>query len=182
TLHEDFQKCTYFELVVYRRRLLHYLDELEKLLKEGTLKDGELQLKEKAVKVIKEIEKWLKEKEKQTQESMVIGTLLVSQGSALDAKIETKDILSTCSNLKNNKCNKFKTKQKKVAWLLSMMLSCSKDIDFSRRLYLSHWLFIIYGFDICIISMCIFPDLLLVSCSTDSVPLLFVSTKLASNA
>nr|GEZ96419.1 hypothetical protein [Tanacetum cinerariifolium] len=83
TLHEDFKKCTYFELVVYRRRLLHYLDERKKLLKEGTLKDGELQLKEKAVKAIKEIEKWLKEKEKQTEESMVIGTLLVSQGAMI---------------------------------------------------------------------------------------------------
>nr|GFA05100.1 hypothetical protein [Tanacetum cinerariifolium] len=125
TLHEDFKKCTYFELVVYRRRLLHYLDERKKLLKEGTLKDGELQLKEKAVKAIKEIEKWLKEKEKQTEESMVIGTLLVSQGAALDAKIETKDILSTCSNLKNNKCNKFKTKQKKVAWCDDMQVLSS---------------------------------------------------------
>nr|GEX24538.1 hypothetical protein [Tanacetum cinerariifolium] len=47
---------TYYEPVEYRSRLLHYLDELEKLLKDRTLKDGELQLKEKAVKAIKEIE------------------------------------------------------------------------------------------------------------------------------
>nr|GEX16733.1 SKP1/ASK-interacting protein 16 [Tanacetum cinerariifolium] len=58
-LHKDFKESTHYEPVEYRSRLLHYLDELEKLLKERTLKDGELRLKEKAVKAIKEIEKRL---------------------------------------------------------------------------------------------------------------------------
>nr|GEV08597.1 hypothetical protein [Tanacetum cinerariifolium] len=69
-LHKDFKESTHYKPVKYRSRLLHYLDELEKLLKERTLKDGELRLKEKEVKAIKDIEKWLKDKEKQTQESM----------------------------------------------------------------------------------------------------------------
>ncbi|GJU96504.1 hypothetical protein Tco_1321260 [Tanacetum coccineum] len=60
------------------------------------------------------------------------------------------------------------------------LASSSKDIDFSSRLYLSHWLFIIYGSDAS--STCAsFPNLLLVSCSFDYVLLLSVSTKLASN-
>ncbi|GKC99499.1 hypothetical protein Tco_1169774, partial [Tanacetum coccineum] len=41
--------------------------------------------------------------------------------------------------------------------LLSMLLYDSKDITCNSQLYLSHWLFIIYGSDIYIISICIIP-------------------------
>ncbi|GJV91015.1 putative ribonuclease H-like domain-containing protein [Tanacetum coccineum] len=57
-------------------------------------------------------------------------------------------------------------------------------IDFRRRLYLSYWLFIIYGSDICIINMChhslicaLYPALCGGFC-----PLLSMLTKIASNA
>nr|GEU76937.1 hypothetical protein [Tanacetum cinerariifolium] len=97
-LHKDFKESTHYEPIKYRSRLLHYLDELEKLLKERTLKDGELRLKENAVKAIKEIEKGLKDKEKQTQESMVMDIILVSQGTTLDGSLVTEGTLSAQKN------------------------------------------------------------------------------------
>nr|GEV75229.1 hypothetical protein [Tanacetum cinerariifolium] len=98
-LHKDFKESTHYEPVEYRSRLLHYLDELEKLLKERTLKDGKLRLKEKVVKAIKDIEKRLKDKEKHTQERMVMDTILVSQSAALDGSLVTEGTSSAQKNV-----------------------------------------------------------------------------------
>nr|GEV91987.1 hypothetical protein [Tanacetum cinerariifolium] len=100
-LHKDFKESTHYDVVEYRRRLLHYLDKLEKLLKEIALKDGTLRLKEKEVKTIKEIVKRLKDKEKQTQESMVVDTILGSQGAALDDSL----VIGGTSSAQKNKCS-----------------------------------------------------------------------------
>ncbi|GJZ21570.1 hypothetical protein Tco_0558609 [Tanacetum coccineum] len=73
----------------YRRLLLWYLDELDKLIDERVLKYGELRMKEKEVQAIKEIENWLKEKEIQQQslvtKGVVLEACLVTEGTTLEA-------------------------------------------------------------------------------------------------
>ncbi|GJT96297.1 hypothetical protein Tco_1091815 [Tanacetum coccineum] len=74
----------------YRRNLLRYLNELDKLIDERVFKYGELWMKEREVKEIKEIEKRLKEREIQQQESLstdstTLDTTLVTEGISLDA-------------------------------------------------------------------------------------------------
>nr|GEV38671.1 RNA-directed DNA polymerase, eukaryota, reverse transcriptase zinc-binding domain protein [Tanacetum cinerariifolium] len=63
-----------------------------------------------------------KDKEKQKQESMVVGTILVSQGAALDGKIETKDILSTCSNSKEQQMQQIQDKAKESCMVSFQLL------------------------------------------------------------
>nr|GEU89698.1 hypothetical protein [Tanacetum cinerariifolium] len=67
----------------YIRNLLWYLDDLDKLIDERVLKYGELRMKEREVQAIKEIKKWLKEREIQEQES------LVTEGITLEANLST---------------------------------------------------------------------------------------------
>ncbi|GKD66789.1 hypothetical protein Tco_1308897 [Tanacetum coccineum] len=73
----------------YRRLLLWYLDELDKLIDERVLKYGELRMKEKEVQAIKEIENRLKEKEIQQQslvtKGVVLEACLVTEGTTLEA-------------------------------------------------------------------------------------------------
>ncbi|GJR17232.1 hypothetical protein Tco_0965759 [Tanacetum coccineum] len=92
TLHNN--RC---EPETYKRNLLSYLEELDKLIDERVLKYGELRMKEREVQAIKEIEKWLKEREIQQQESLVTeGTTLEANlsidGTTLDASLVTKDV------------------------------------------------------------------------------------------
>ncbi|GJR73779.1 putative ribonuclease H-like domain-containing protein [Tanacetum coccineum] len=70
---------------LHKRNLLLYRDELAKLIDERVLKFGELRMKEREVNAIKEIEKWLKEREIQQQES------LVAEGKTLEAILSTHD-------------------------------------------------------------------------------------------
>ncbi|GKC55596.1 hypothetical protein Tco_1083194 [Tanacetum coccineum] len=70
----------------YRVRLLQYLDELDKLVDERVIQYGELLMKEREVKAIKEIEKRLSEQKMQTQER------LVTKGAALEASLVTEGI------------------------------------------------------------------------------------------
>ncbi|GKA78502.1 hypothetical protein Tco_0785039 [Tanacetum coccineum] len=89
---KDYTGC---EPETYRRKLLRYLDELEKLIDERVLKCGELRMKEREVKAIKEIEKWLKEREIQHQESLStnctsLDASLVNEGITLDASLVAK--------------------------------------------------------------------------------------------
>nr|GEX27168.1 hypothetical protein [Tanacetum cinerariifolium]GEX27182.1 hypothetical protein [Tanacetum cinerariifolium] len=79
------------------RNLLLYLEELDKLIDEKLLKYKELRMKKREVQAIKEIEKWLKEREIQQQESLVTeGTTLKANlstdGTTLDASLVTKGI------------------------------------------------------------------------------------------
>nr|GFC68387.1 hypothetical protein [Tanacetum cinerariifolium] len=68
-----------------------YLDVLDKLIDERVLKDGELRMKESEVQAIKEIEKWLKEREIQQQEN------LSTEGIVVEANLSTDDItLEAC--------------------------------------------------------------------------------------
>nr|GFB27920.1 hypothetical protein [Tanacetum cinerariifolium] len=71
-----------------------YLDVLDKLIDERVLKYEEIRMKEREVQAIKEIEKWLKEREIQQQESLVtqVTTLeanLSIDGTTLDASLDT---------------------------------------------------------------------------------------------
>nr|GEX17646.1 hypothetical protein [Tanacetum cinerariifolium] len=68
----------------YRRILLKYLEELDKLIDERVLKRGELRMKESEVQAIKETKKRLKESELQQQES------LVTESTTLEANVSTK--------------------------------------------------------------------------------------------
>nr|GEV39333.1 hypothetical protein [Tanacetum cinerariifolium] len=102
----DFQnKCwqknlidgTKWEPKNYRRLLLCYLKELDKLIDERVLKYDTLRMKEKEVKTIKEIENRLKEKEIQQQESLItegatIEACLVTQGASLEACLVNEGI------------------------------------------------------------------------------------------
>ncbi|GKD34232.1 hypothetical protein Tco_1249741, partial [Tanacetum coccineum] len=83
---KNFKDSTGWEPKTYKRILLWYLDELDKLIDDRVLKYGKLQMKEKEFQAIKEIEKWLKENEMQKQES------LVSEGTALEASLVIKGV------------------------------------------------------------------------------------------
>ncbi|GKB75613.1 hypothetical protein Tco_0942508 [Tanacetum coccineum] len=94
----------------YRRNLLRYLDELDKLIDEKLLKYGELRMKEREDQAIKEIEKRLKKREIQQQESLstdgaTLEACLVDEGIALDDNLVTKEstIDSTTSSKQQNK-------------------------------------------------------------------------------
>nr|GEU85513.1 hypothetical protein [Tanacetum cinerariifolium] len=80
---KNFIDGTKYESENYKHLLLRYLDELDKLINERVLKDDELQMKEKEVQAIKEIENRLKEKEIQQQ-------CLVTAGAVLEACMVTK--------------------------------------------------------------------------------------------
>ncbi|GKE57989.1 hypothetical protein Tco_1497174 [Tanacetum coccineum] len=87
----------------YKRNLLRYLNELDKLIDERVFKYGELWMKEREVKEIKEIEKRLKEREIQQQESLstdstTLDTTLVTEGISLDAKNENRSSNNESSN------------------------------------------------------------------------------------
>ncbi|GJS15102.1 hypothetical protein Tco_0409574 [Tanacetum coccineum] len=81
---KDFKDYTGCEPKTYRHNLLRYLEELDKLIDERVLKYGELQMKEREVQAINEIEKCLKETEIQQQE------ILSTDGTTLDASLVTK--------------------------------------------------------------------------------------------
>ncbi|GKC30553.1 hypothetical protein Tco_1037847 [Tanacetum coccineum] len=83
---KNFKDYTGLEPQTYRRILLRYLDELDKLIDERVLKYDELRMEEKEVQAIKEIEKRLKENEKQRQES------LVSASTTLEACLVTEEM------------------------------------------------------------------------------------------
>ncbi|GJY03534.1 hypothetical protein Tco_0369474 [Tanacetum coccineum] len=76
-----FKDYTGYEPETYKCKLLRYLDELEKLIDKRVLKCRELHMKEREVKAIKEIQKWLKEREIQQQES------LSTNSTSLDASL-----------------------------------------------------------------------------------------------
>ncbi|GJX75431.1 hypothetical protein Tco_0314026 [Tanacetum coccineum] len=78
-----------------RRNILWYLYVLDKLIDERVLKYGELQMKEREVNAIKEIEKRLKERKIQQQECLVIQGItleanLSTDGTTLDASLVTE--------------------------------------------------------------------------------------------
>ncbi|GJY48935.1 hypothetical protein Tco_0438891 [Tanacetum coccineum] len=85
-----------------RRNLLRYLNELDKLIDESVLKYRELRMKESEVQAIKEIEKQLKEREIQQQESLItnskaLDVSLVTEGTTLEANLSTGGItLEAC--------------------------------------------------------------------------------------
>ncbi|GKF48794.1 hypothetical protein Tco_0142045, partial [Tanacetum coccineum] len=79
----NFKYYTSWEPETYRRILLRYLNDMDKLIDERALKYGELRMKESEVQAIKEIEKWLKENELQQQKS------LVNEGTTLEANLST---------------------------------------------------------------------------------------------
>ncbi|GJW09378.1 hypothetical protein Tco_1575205 [Tanacetum coccineum] len=92
---KDFKYYTRCEPETYRRNLLWYLEELYKLIDERVLKYGELQMKEREVNAIKEIEKRLKERKIQQQECLVIEGItleanLSTDGTTLDASLVTE--------------------------------------------------------------------------------------------
>ncbi|GJT16893.1 hypothetical protein Tco_0875599, partial [Tanacetum coccineum] len=94
---KKFKDYTGWEPETYRRILLRYLDELDKLIDERVLKYDELRMEEKEVQAINEIEKRLKENEKQQQESLVsasttLEACLVTEGAALEACLIAKGI------------------------------------------------------------------------------------------
>ncbi|GJZ76324.1 DNA helicase, partial [Tanacetum coccineum] len=70
----------------FRVRLLQYLDELDKLIDERVIQYEELQMKEREVKAIKEIEKRLNEQKMQTQESLVTEGATFNSGNEADAE------------------------------------------------------------------------------------------------
>ncbi|GKD85515.1 hypothetical protein Tco_1397517 [Tanacetum coccineum] len=80
---KDFKDYTGYEPETYRRSLLRYLDDLDKLIDERILKYRELWMKEREVQAIQEIEKQLKEREIQQQES------LVTEGTTLETNLST---------------------------------------------------------------------------------------------
>nr|GEY72550.1 hypothetical protein [Tanacetum cinerariifolium] len=75
---KNFKDYTSYKPETYRCNLLRYLDIPEKIIGERVIKYEKLQMKEREVQAIKEIEKRLKESEVQKQES------LVSKGAALE--------------------------------------------------------------------------------------------------
>ncbi|GKA36727.1 hypothetical protein Tco_0723292 [Tanacetum coccineum] len=78
---KDFKDYTKYEPETYKRNLLWYLDELDKLIDEIVLKYGELRMKEKEVQAIKEIEKRLKEREIQYRMNATVqGMNVADQG------------------------------------------------------------------------------------------------------
>ncbi|GKB59114.1 hypothetical protein Tco_0915300, partial [Tanacetum coccineum] len=88
-----------------------------KLIDERVLKYGELRLKEREVQALKEIEKWLKEKEIQQQESLVnegttLEACLVTKGAVMEACLVIEGaaleacLQNECNSLRNE-CNKF---------------------------------------------------------------------------
>nr|GEW57288.1 hypothetical protein [Tanacetum cinerariifolium] len=88
---KNFIDGTKWEPKNYRRLLLWYLEELDKLIDERVLKYVELRIKEKEVQAIKETEKRLKESDLHQQES------LITEGSAVEACLVTKGaVLEAC--------------------------------------------------------------------------------------
>nr|GEV08599.1 reverse transcriptase zinc-binding domain-containing protein [Tanacetum cinerariifolium] len=88
---KNFIDGTKWEPKNYRRLLLRYLEELDKLIDERVLKYVELRIKEKEVQAIKEIEKRLKESDLHQQES------LITEGAAIEACLVTKGaVLEAC--------------------------------------------------------------------------------------
>ncbi|GJV94921.1 hypothetical protein Tco_1546498 [Tanacetum coccineum] len=90
TCLDNFKDSTGCEPETYKRNLLRYLTELDKLIDERVLKYGELWMKEREVQALKEIEQRLKESEMQTQESLVTEASLVTEGIALGASLVDK--------------------------------------------------------------------------------------------
>ncbi|GJX95076.1 hypothetical protein Tco_0349662 [Tanacetum coccineum] len=95
TCLDDFKDYTRCELETYRRNLLRYLEELDKLIDARVVKYRELRMKESEVQAIKEIEKWLKEREIHQQESLftegaALEVCLVTKGASLEASLVTK--------------------------------------------------------------------------------------------
>ncbi|GJZ46706.1 hypothetical protein Tco_0594302 [Tanacetum coccineum] len=92
---QSFKNSTGTDPQTFKERLHEYLDGLDKVIDERLIQYGELQMKEREVKAIKEIEKRLNESKMQTQESLVIegATLeasLVTEGVALEESLVTK--------------------------------------------------------------------------------------------
>ncbi|GKD32108.1 hypothetical protein Tco_1242886 [Tanacetum coccineum] len=89
-LHKKCLACTKWKPENFRSALLRVLEELDKLIDERVLKYEELQIKEREVQAIKEIEKRLKESELQRQESLItedaeLEACLVTEGATLKA-------------------------------------------------------------------------------------------------
>ncbi|GJU37204.1 hypothetical protein Tco_1185558 [Tanacetum coccineum] len=85
-----------WEPVNYRRLLLQYLEELDKLIDERVLKYGALRMKEKEVQAIQE--RRLQDSEMQKQESLItegatIEACLVIEGVALEACLVNEGII-----------------------------------------------------------------------------------------
>ncbi|GKC57415.1 hypothetical protein Tco_1085013 [Tanacetum coccineum] len=94
-LAKNFKDYTRCEPETYKRNLLWYLEELDRLINERVLKYEELLMKEIEVQAIKEIEKWLKESEMQKQGSLVsavaaLEASLVIEGAVLEASLGTE--------------------------------------------------------------------------------------------
>nr|GEV00264.1 putative ribonuclease H-like domain-containing protein [Tanacetum cinerariifolium] len=99
---KNFKDYTRHELETYRRNLLRYLNELDKLIDERVLKCRELWMKESEVQAIKEIKHPLKEREILQQESLstdgkALDASLVTEGTSLEANLSTDGItLEAC--------------------------------------------------------------------------------------
>ncbi|GJR08560.1 hypothetical protein Tco_0791212 [Tanacetum coccineum] len=105
---KSFSNGAEWEPGAYKRLLLWYLEELDKLIDEIILKYGALWMKEKEVQAIKDIERRMQDNEMQKQESLVtdgaeleaclitegatIKACLVINGAALEACLVNKGI------------------------------------------------------------------------------------------
>ncbi|GJR98916.1 hypothetical protein Tco_0271090 [Tanacetum coccineum] len=106
---KHFKDYTGWEPETYKRILLRYLDELDKLIDERVLKYGELRMKEKEVQAIKEIEKRLQESEMQKQES------LVSKGTTLEVCLVTNGESSSSQHESNSSRNEIKSSDNEIS-------------------------------------------------------------------
>ncbi|GKA85158.1 hypothetical protein Tco_0806812 [Tanacetum coccineum] len=87
-LQKEFKDYTGYEPETYRRSLLRYLDDLDKLIDERILEYRELRMKESDVKAIKEIENMANLSTNGTS----LDASLVTKGTTLDASLVTEGI------------------------------------------------------------------------------------------
>ncbi|GJW19455.1 hypothetical protein Tco_0026891 [Tanacetum coccineum] len=90
---EHFKDNTSWEPETYKRILLRYLEELDKLIDERVLKYGELRVKVKEFQAIEEIEKWPQESKMQKQE------ILVTEGAIMEACLVNEDESSSSETI-----------------------------------------------------------------------------------
>ncbi|GJT60326.1 hypothetical protein Tco_1003859 [Tanacetum coccineum] len=92
-LQKEFKDYTGYEPETYRRSLLRYLDDLDKLIDERILEYRELRMKESDVKAIKEIEN----KANLSTDGTSLDASLVTKGTTLDASLVTEGIAMDAS-------------------------------------------------------------------------------------
>ncbi|GJZ81460.1 hypothetical protein Tco_0646454 [Tanacetum coccineum] len=131
----DFKDYMGFEPKTYRRNLLWYLDELEKHIDERLLKCEELWMKEREVQAIKEIEKRLKERDIQQQESLItkgitLDASLVTDGTSLDASLVIESIAMDDNLVAKESTDDSITSSEK----LDEGSSSGNDVDFEKIL------------------------------------------------